>query len=51
VIKLEDLAATIDVKPRLTIERVEAPVEREGGVILESVDDLLDKLKNEAKVF
>jgi electron transfer flavoprotein beta subunit len=51
VIKLESLADLIDVKPRLTIERVEAPVEREGGVIVESVDELMEKLKNEAKVF
>jgi len=51
VIKLEDLAKEIDVKPRLTIEKVEAPEEREGGVIVASVDELLDKLRNEAKVF
>ena len=47
-IKLEDLG--IDVEPRLTIESVETPLEREGGVILESVDELVDKLRNEAKV-
>ena len=40
----------LDVSPRLTVERVEAPVEREGGVIVENVDELLDKLRNEAKV-
>ena len=40
----------LDVEPRLTIEKVEAPSERAGGVILESVDELLEKLKNEAKV-
>ena len=39
----------IDVEPRLTVERVEAPTEREGGIIVESVDELLDKLRNEAK--
>ena len=48
VLSLSDLG--IDVEPRLTVERVEAPSEREGGVIVESVDDLLDKLRNEAKV-
>lgn len=37
-------------EPRLTIEKVEAPSERAGGVILESVDELLEKLRNEAKV-
>jgi len=50
VIKLIDLL-DIDVKPRLTIERVEAPSERDGGLIVESVDELLDKLRNEAKLF
>lgn len=48
VINLADLG--IDASPRLTVERVEAPQEREGGVIVESVDELLDKLRNEAKV-
>ena len=48
VIKLADMG--IDAEPRLTIEKVEAPSERAGGVILESVDELIDKLKNEAKV-
>ena len=48
VIKLADMG--IDAEPRLTIEKVEAPTERAGGVILESVDELIDKLKNEAKV-
>ena len=48
VIKLEDLG--IDVTPRLTVEKVEAPTEREGGVIVDTVDDLLEKLRNEAKV-
>jgi len=51
VIKLADLGAEFDVTPRLTIERVDAPVEREGGVIVADVDELLDKLRNEAKVF
>ena len=48
VIQLAELG--LDVEPRLTIEKVEAPSERAGGVILESVDELLEKLKNEAKV-
>ncbi len=47
-IKLEEMG--IDFEPRLTIESVEKPIEREGGVILESVDELVDKLRNEAKV-
>lgn len=51
VIKLVDLASEVDVVPRLTIESVEAPKEREGGVIVDSVDELIDKLRNEAKIF
>jgi len=30
--------------------KVSLPPEREAGVIVESVDELIDKLKNEAKV-
>jgi electron transfer flavoprotein beta subunit len=45
---LEDLG--LDVAPRIIVERVEAPTEREGGVIVKSVDELLEKLRNEAKV-
>ncbi len=48
VINLADLG--IDTTPRLQIEKVEAPQEREGGVIVETVDELLEKLRNEAKV-
>lgn len=36
--------------PRLTILSVEEPPVRKGGVKVASVDDLIDKLKNEAKV-
>ena len=49
VIKLTSLL-DIDTTPRLTIESVEAPAEREGGIIVESVDELLEKLRNEVKV-
>jgi electron transfer flavoprotein beta subunit len=48
-ITLESLG--LDVAPRLKIEKVEAPTERAGGVIVKTVDELLDKLRNEAKVF
>ena len=48
MIKLDDIG--IDATPRLNIEAVEAPSEREGGVIVEDVDALLEKLRNEAKV-
>jgi len=47
-IKLEDLG--IDVEPRIVIEEVNAPQEREGGVLVENVDELISKLQGEAKV-
>jgi len=40
----------LDIKGRLKIEKVEAPSERAGGVIVGSVDELIAKLRNEAKV-
>ena len=40
----------IDVAPRLTTLKVEEPPKREAGVMVESVAELVDKLKNEAKV-
>ena len=40
----------IDVTPRLKVEKVEAPTERAGGVIVKDVDELLAKLRNEAKL-
>jgi len=47
-LNLADLG--IDVTPRLKIEKVEMPSERKGGVLVSSVDELVSKLKNEAKV-
>lgn len=47
-IKLEDLG--IDFTPRIKVESVVAPAERKGGVMVADVDELIDKLKNEAKV-
>ena len=47
-IKLDDLG--IDVGPRIKIEEVNPPSERAGGVIVADVDELIEKLKNEAKV-
>jgi len=47
-INLADMG--IDVEPRLIVESVESPSERVGGKILASVDELIDKLRNEAKV-
>ncbi|PPR78243.1 MAG: Electron transfer flavoprotein subunit beta, partial [Alphaproteobacteria bacterium MarineAlpha2_Bin1] len=40
----------IDISPRLTTIKVIEPPKREAGVIVESIPQLVDKLKNEAKV-
>ena len=40
----------VDVTPRLKTLQVSAPPAREAGVIVETVAELVDKLKNEAKV-
>ena len=40
----------VDLTPRVTIEKVENPPERQAGIIVGSVDELVEKLKNEAKV-
>ena len=44
----EDLG--VDVAPRVTTLKVTPPPERQAGIIVETVEDLVDKLKNEAKV-
>ena len=40
----------VDPAPRLVTLKVEPPAERAAGIIVESVAELVDKLKNEAKV-
>ncbi|ART61799.1 electron transfer flavoprotein subunit beta/FixA family protein [Kushneria marisflavi] len=40
----------VDVTPRQTLLRVDIPRERQAGVRVNSVDELIDRLKNEAKV-
>jgi electron transfer flavoprotein beta subunit len=40
----------IDIEPRNKTLKVSPPPVREAGIIVETVDDLVDKLKNEAKV-
>ena len=40
----------VDVAPRLIILKVSEPPAREGGVKVEDVAQLVDKLRNEAKV-
>ena len=44
----EDLG--VDITPHLTILSVEPPAERQAGIKVEDVAQLVDKLKNEAKV-
>ena len=43
-------ALGVDVKPRVKTLKVEAPSERKAGIKVASVEDLVAKLKNEAKV-
>ncbi|EHA16729.1 electron transfer flavoprotein subunit beta/FixA family protein [Halomonas sp. HAL1] len=40
----------IDVASKVSLLKVESPAERKGGIKVASVDELIDKLKNEAKV-
>jgi electron transfer flavoprotein beta subunit len=40
----------VDVTTHLTQVKVEPPPERQAGIKVEDVDQLIDKLKNEAKV-
>ena len=47
-IKVEDL--NIDIEPKLEILKVEEPKSREAGIMVKSVDEMIEKLKNEAKV-
>ena len=47
-IKVEDL--NINIEPRLEILKVEEPKSREAGIMVKSVDEMIEKLKNEAKV-
>ena len=48
VVSLNDLG--VDSSPRTEILKVELPETRAAGVMVETVDELVDKLKNEAKV-
>jgi electron transfer flavoprotein beta subunit len=40
----------IDLEPRLKVVSVADPPKREAGIMVDSVDQLVDKLKNEAQV-
>jgi len=48
VVTPEDLG--VDLTPTVKVLLVEPPAERQGGIKVESVEVLVDKLKNEAKV-
>jgi electron transfer flavoprotein beta subunit len=47
-LSIQDL--NIKMKNRLNILKVEEPTKRQSGVMLQTVDELIEKLKNEAKV-
>jgi electron transfer flavoprotein beta subunit len=46
--KIEDLG--VDFQPRTKIVDINEPPVRQGGVKVKDVDELLDKLMNEAKL-
>ena len=48
IVKPEDLG--VDISPRLKTIKVEEPPKRSAGVMVADVADLIEKLKNEAKV-
>tara|TARA_Y100000817_G_scaffold311668_1_gene304210 strand:- start:152 stop:904 length:753 start_codon:yes stop_codon:yes gene_type:complete len=48
IIKADDLG--INIEPRLTTLKVSPPPQREAGIVVETVEELVEKLKNEAKV-
>lgn len=47
---IEIASLGIDTTPRNRVTKVEEPAARKAGIMVESVDELVDKLKNEAKV-
>ncbi|MDC0093018.1 electron transfer flavoprotein subunit beta/FixA family protein [Alphaproteobacteria bacterium] len=47
-IKIDELK--IDIKQRLNILKVEEPSKRQSGIMVKTIEELVDKLKNEAKV-
>jgi electron transfer flavoprotein beta subunit len=47
-ISVNDLG--VSPSPRLLVLKVEEPAKRSGGIKVKSVDELIEKLKNEAKV-
>ena len=47
-IKIEDLG--LDTKPKFKILEITEPPVKKGGIKVKDVDELIDKLRNEAKV-
>ena len=47
-INIDDLG--IDIASKISTLKVESPPERQEGIKVETVDALVDKLRNEAKV-
>lgn len=47
-IKIED--TKVDIEPKTKVVEVFEPEQRKGGVRVKDVDELIDKLKNEAKL-
>jgi len=47
IVKPEDLG--VDVAPRLRTLKVQEPPKRKGGTLVKSVEELVAKLRNEAK--
>ena len=47
-LKIDELK--INIKQRLDILKVEEPSKRQSGIMLKTIEELVDKLKNEAKV-
>lgn len=47
---LDGAALGVDLAPRVKVLKVAAPAVRQGGEILDGVDALVDKLRNQAKV-
>ncbi len=47
---VEPASLGVDLAPRMQILKVSEPAKRKGGIKVKTVDELLDKLKNEAKV-
>lgn len=47
-VRPEDLG--VDIAPRLAVLSVAEPPKRKGGIMVKTIDELVEKLKNEAKV-